>query len=232
MNEVASIKLDLHVHSVYSGDSIIRPDELIKMTLKKNLNGFTITDHSTLKAFRILKKMATDKDIIIIPAMEIETNIGEVIGLFIEEEIDLKKNDFFTIIDKIKDNNGLIVIPHPFDFLRPNHLKMKLLTDKIIKKYIDGIEIINSRIIFQSCIKKARKYNQTHRLFESGGSDAHTPNEIGNGYTLIKNTGDLTSLDEIYDALKSRNSISCGHRSSPLVHVKTIFNKIQKGLYF
>ena len=69
-----------------------------------------------------------------LPGMEIKTNIGEIIGLFINEEIHTQDKDFFKIVEKIKENNGLVVIPHPFDFLRDNRLKLNLLSEDIIKK--------------------------------------------------------------------------------------------------
>ncbi|MGQ4874072.1 MAG: PHP domain-containing protein [Promethearchaeia archaeon] len=228
-----NIKIDMHVHTIFSGDSLIKPVDLIKYAKRSNLDGIAICDHDTLTAYRILEKINKNENFIIIPAMEIKTNIGEIIGYFLEEEISTEDNNFFTIIKKIKKQNGLVVIPHPFDFLRNNRLKMKLITEKILKKYIDGIELMNSRIIFKSCISKTQdflsKYKKT--LFETGGSDAHTVREIGNGFTLINNLSDF-SLESIKKALLTKNSKSMGHLSSPFVHVTTVLNKLKKGYYF
>lgn len=225
-----SIKLDLHVHTIYSGDSFITPEIALKYAKIKKLDGFAITDHDTLKAYNILKKKNYNNELIIIPGMEIKTHIGEVIGLFINEEINVRDNNFVSIVEKIKENNGLVVIPHPFDFLRDNRLKINLLSDNMIKKYIDGIEIINSRIIFKRCINKARKFNRKYQLFETGGSDAHSNEEIGNGYTIINDVDN--SLESIRKSLLANKSKSMGVLSSPFVHAKTVFNKLKKGLYF
>lgn len=225
-----SIKLDLHVHTIYSGDSFITPEIALKYAKIKKLDGFAITDHDTLKAYNILKKNNHNNELIIIPGMEIKTHIGEVIGLFINEEINVRDNNFVSIVEKIKENNGLVVIPHPFDFLRGNRLKINLLSDNMIKKYLDGIEIINSRIIFKRCINKARKFNRKYQLFETGGSDAHSNEEIGNGYTFINDVDN--SLESIRKGLLANKSKSMGVLSSPFVHAKTVFNKLKKGLYF
>jgi len=225
-----SIKLDLHVHTIYSGDSFITPEIALKYAKIKKLDGFAITDHDTLKAYNILKKNNHNNELIIIPGMEIKTHIGEVIGLFINEEINVRDNNFVSIVEKIKENNGLVVIPHPFDFLRGNRLKINLLSDNMIKKYIDGIEIINSRIIFKRCINKARKFNRKYQLFETGGSDAHSNEEIGNGYTFINDVDN--SPESIRKGLLANKSKSMGVLSSPFVHAKTVFNKLKKGLYF
>lgn len=228
---MSNLKLDLHVHTIYSGDSLIKPADLIKFAKLKGLDGFAICDHGTLKAYKVLKKDPNFKNYVVVPGVEIETHIGEIIGLFIEDNIMTKDNNFFSIIDNIKEHNGLIVIPHPFDFLRNNHLKMNLLNDKLIKKYINGIEIINSRIILKSCVKKASEFNEKYHLFETGGSDAHTKNEIGNSYTLIKDALDF-SCDSVKKCLMSKQSKSVGRLSSPLVHLTTVMNKLKKGLYF
>ena len=228
---MGSIKLDLHLHSIYSGDSLIKPENAIKYAKKKGLDGFAITDHETLKAYNLLIKKNQYEDFIIIPGMEIATSAGEVIGLFLTEEVNINDNNFFSIVDNIKEQGGLVVIPHPFDFLRDNRLKMDLLTDKVIKKYIDGIEIVNSRIIFKKCVTKAKNFNKKYNLFETGGSDAHSNKEIGKAYTLIQDLTD-NSFSNIKKSLLNKKSKSLGSLSSPLVHLKTISNKLIKGKYF
>jgi predicted metal-dependent phosphoesterase TrpH len=225
-----SIKLDLHLHTIYSRDSLIKPKEALKFAKKKGLDGFAITDHNTLKAYRILTE-ENNTDLIIVPGMEIETNIGEIIALFLQEEIKTKDNNFFTILDLIKDQDGLIIIPDPFDFLRSNRLKMELLTDVVIHKYIDGIEILNSRITFKKSIKKAKSFNRRYNLFETGGSDAHSNREIGKAYTEIDDVEEKT-FENIKKSLMENKSRSLGKLSSPLVHLKTMTHKITKRSYF
>ena len=107
---------------------------------------------------------------------------------------------------------------------------MNLLNENIIKKYLDGIEIMNSRIILRRCVKKAENFNRKYKLFETGGSDAHTVKEVGNGYTAIP--GQNLTYNEIKEKLLSRKTKSIGTLSSPFVHVKTVLNKLKKGLYF
>ncbi|TFF99340.1 MAG: hypothetical protein EU540_06905, partial [Promethearchaeota archaeon] len=210
--------------------SLIKPKEVVNYVKLKGLDGFAITDHQTLRGYKFSKEIGRNKDIIVIPGMEINTHIGEILILFIEDDIKFNDNNFNTIVEKVKDNNGLIVIPHPFDFLRNNRLKMNLLNDNIINKFIDGIEIINSRIIFKKSVTKAKNFNKKYKLFETGGSDAHTLKEIGNGYTLIRDAD--KSFESIKNSLLEKKSRSMGVLSNPLVHVKTVFNKIKKGLYF
>lgn len=225
------LRLDLHVHTIYSKDSLIQPQDLIKQAEKRNLDGLAICDHDTLKGWNIIKKSFKKEEFLLIPGMEIETELGEIIALFITNEIKGKKKNFFEVIDLIKQDDGLIIIPHPFDFLRSNRLKINQFDDISLKKCIDGIEIMNSRIIFPWCINKAKEFNKKFHFFETGGSDAHTLAEVGNAFTLMKKDS-IFSEDEIRKALISRKSRSGGFLSSPIVHFKTVINKFLKGLYF
>jgi predicted metal-dependent phosphoesterase TrpH len=231
---MSTIKLDLHIHTTYSKDAFIKPADLIEALLFQGFDGCAICDHGSLDAYHMLEDEAKRKNLILIPGMEIETNIGEVIGLFLNQPIQFnEKESFLSVASKIRQIGGLVVIPHPFDFLRRNRLKMDLLNERIIKKYIDGIEVMNSRILFSSCVDAAKRFQTQYKnfLFEVGGSDAHTLGEIGNGYTLINGVSERT-LENIKTALLAKNSLSLGSTCSPYVHIKTVLKKFLNGMYF
>ncbi|MHA1724348.1 MAG: PHP-associated domain-containing protein [Promethearchaeota archaeon] len=229
---MSQLRIDLHVHTIYSKDSLIMPKDSIKQARNKNLNGIAICDHDTLKGWKMLKNESQKDDFYLIPGMEIKTDLGEILALFLENDTIVKLNNFFEITDAIRQEDGLIVIPHPFDFLRFNRLKINQIDEQSLKNSIDGIEIMNSRIVFQNCINKAKNFNKHFKFFETGGSDAHTLNEIGNGFTIINYDEPINSLEDIRKALISKRSKAGGCLSSPLVHVKTILHKLWKGLYF
>lgn len=225
------LKFDLHLHSQFSGDSLIHIDKISKFAKKKGLNGLAITDHNSLKGYQILKK--NSPDLLIIPGMEIKTDIGEIIGLFISEEIDVKGNNYLDIIDDIKEKNGIVVVPHPFDKFRKSRLDFYSLSEEIIKKTIQGMEIMNSRIILKKHVKEAIKCQKKYNFFKTGGSDAHTLPEIGNAYTFIPVKDEQISIteDELKKNLLAKNSESFGRLSSPFVHAITVSYKIKKKIF-
>ena len=92
---MTSIKLDLHIHSIYSGDSLIKPHDAVRFAKMKGLDGFAITDHHSLKAYKIMTKIANDQNLIIIPGSEIKTHIGEIVALFINDDLEFKENENF-----------------------------------------------------------------------------------------------------------------------------------------
>lgn len=161
------MNFDFHIHSVYSHDSISKPESIIKYSKKKGLAGIAITDHNTILGAKKAKSLSSEDFLIIIGA-EIETDMGEIIGLFLNEEI--ISNDFYEVKDAIKAQGGLIVLPHPF--------KNEAINFNLLAKEVDLIESLNGRIKpelnHKACIL-AKKYERPM----IAGSDAHTPFEIG-----------------------------------------------------
>jgi len=131
------MKLDLHIHSKYSSDGVLDPEKIVKIAIKRELNGVAITDHNTIIGGLKAKKYETE-DFKVIVGSEISTEKGEIIGLFLKEEI--KSKDVQEVVSEIKEQNGIIVIPHPFDALRHSAFHP---TDEDAK-FIDCIEGFNS----------------------------------------------------------------------------------------
>ncbi|MGB9979150.1 PHP domain-containing protein [Methanobacterium sp.] len=204
------MKYDLHSHSKYSSDGILDPKKIIKVAIKKGLDGIAITDHNTIRGGLEAKEYETEKFKVIIGS-EVMTTKGEVIGLFLSEEI--KSNDFYDVIDEIKAQNGIVVIPHPFDEWR-----YASFPDKEDVKYINNIEILNSRCIKDKYNDSASKFAKKYKLGVTGGSDAHFANEIGHAGIIIETY-------DIYEAILKNNLQVFGKRSTSLNHV---FTKVLK----
>lgn len=201
------MKYDLHIHSKYSSDGVLDPEKIVKIAMKRGLNGFAITDHNTIKGGIKAKRYERENFKVIIGS-EISTERGEIIGLFLEEEI--KSKDVQDVISEIKEQNGIIIIPHPFDELRHSAFHP---TDEDAK-FIDCIEGFNSRCVFQKYNKEAVEFAMEHKLTITGGSDAHFANEIGNG-------GIITEKEDVRAAIIKNNVRIFGKRSSLVNHVGT-----------
>jgi len=111
--------LDLHVHSKYSKDSRLEPEKILKLATARGLGGIAITDHNTVYGGLIARKLSKG-DLLVIVGSEIKTERGEVMGLFLNEEI--PERSFFDVVDAIRDQGGIVVLPHPFDRLRRSSL--------------------------------------------------------------------------------------------------------------
>jgi len=201
------MKYDLHIHSKYSYDGILEPKDIVKIAIKRGLDGIAITDHNTIKGALEAKKYETD-DFKVIVGSEIKTERGEITGLFLEEEINSR--DLYEVIEKIKEQNGIVVIPHPFDRLKKSAF---IPTEKDVK-FIDCIEGFNSRCVFQRYNKEAINFAVKHGLKIVAGSDAHFRNEIGNA-------GIETNEGDIRKAISSGKIKIFGKKSSIINHAMT-----------
>lgn len=93
--------IDLHMHSIYSDDGEFQPKELVELCLNKNIRYFSIADHNSIKAIGEAKKYCRDKDIEIIPAVELDCIINGVNLHVLGYGIDYEKPIFNKIEEDI-----------------------------------------------------------------------------------------------------------------------------------
>jgi predicted metal-dependent phosphoesterase TrpH len=170
------LKADLHVHSIYSCDSINKPEDIIRQCMETGINCIAVADHGTAEGALILQKTAPFK---VIAAEEVMTQYGEVMGMFLKESIP-NKIPFTEAVSRIRKQDGLVCIPHPFD--KPNRHG---LGRKMLERFIDDIDIIevfNARSPLPWYSKKSLAFAEKYQKAKSAGSDAHTIMEIGSTY--------------------------------------------------
>ncbi len=203
------LKADLHLHTEYSFDCRNSLEGIVKRCIKVGINCVVVADHGTIQGGLKLKEIAPFK---VIVAEEVLTPIGEIMGMFLTEEVPSGIAPEEAIA-RIKAQGGLVCIPHPFDWMRG--LNQRFFTLDSIAADIDVVEVYNARALpLPFADKKARAFAGKHGLLCSAGSDAHTLLEIGPTYVELP---DFDSASEFRQAL-SRGSIH-GRRSSPLVHL-------------
>jgi hypothetical protein len=170
------LKIDLHVHTCYSYDSLITPEELVFYAKKCGLDGVAIADHDRIDG---ALKIAKETDFPIIPGIEVSSLNGHVVGLNLQEPIP-KKLSVSETVDKIHEKGGLAVACHPVAF-------MKGSVGKNANARFDAVEVINaSAIPFGYCVKHGEKIASRLGIARVAGSDAHYGPEIGCAYTLVK----------------------------------------------
>jgi predicted metal-dependent phosphoesterase TrpH len=204
-----SLQLDLHIHSRHSWDSLLDPKKILKIAEKRGLNIIAITDHNTINgALDALKeKQKLESQIEVIVGAEIQTNAGDIVGLFLNEEI--TSREIGDVIDEIHDQGGVVLLPHPLK----GH-KMPII--KTVLKDIDLVELLNSR---------TRQNMEDNLLIKGFGkrlvscSDAHVGQEIGLCRTLAKFSSSFDEIANGKDFLSRTSIISLkGTFSPPYLH--------------
>jgi len=216
------IRADLHVHTCYSMDCNTPLEPIIDHCLNTGINCLAISDHNTIAGALKLQQIAPFQ---VIVAEEIRTPMGELMGLFLTEEVPKGLSPEETIA-RIRKQGGLVGIPHPFGRHLPLPLRgerRNLLSPEILPQ-IDIIEVFNSRNLFPNSSSNARRLAQGYGLAASAGSDAHTLAEIGRAYVEMP---EFSGPDDFLDSLSQ--GIVFGHRSSPLVHLASTWAKMRKG---
>lgn len=211
------IKADLHVHTCYSPDCCTPLAKIVDHCLKIGLDCIAVADHNTIEGALRLKEIAPFK---VIVAAEIMTTIGELMGLFLTEEVPRGLSAGETIA-RIKSQGGLVNIPHPFGRW-PLDNSTKLTSPEILSQ-VDVIEVFNSRTPLPNSSSKALQLAQKYELPASAGSDAHTLAEIGRAYVEMPQ---FNSPDDFLRALAQGRIV--GRKSSPLIHFASTWARIRK----
>ena len=206
------------MHTHFSPDSETDPDKLVKRCLKVGLELIAVTDHNTIEGALKIKDSAPFPVII---GEEIKTSAGEITGLFLKETIPAGLSPIDTA-HRIKDQGGLVSVPHPFDRFRSEVIDGKAIDELI--PLLDIVEIFNSRNNLSADDRKAEKFAKEHNLLTSGVSDAHTLMELGRTYVQMPEFDGTPSDFKI--ALSTGTIV--GKRMSPLIHITTTLTRIKK----
>ncbi len=109
------VVVDLHMHTDWSHDCSIPVTDLLDHAEEIGLGGIAITDHNAFGGALEAVELARGRELVVIPGEEVKTDgQGEVIGLFLEEEIP-RGMSFGDTIEAIREQGGLVYLPHPFD---------------------------------------------------------------------------------------------------------------------
>jgi hypothetical protein len=195
------MRIDFHVHTSFSFDGRIKPEELASLSKKTGVIP-AITDHNTISAHAEFRKFQVP----FIPAEEVETAQGDFIGLFVSEPVK-KGVDFYEALDAIRSQGAIPYVPHMFDSLRPG------VTKEEYGKASDIIEVFNARSL-ERFDKKAEEFAKREGKLMAAGSDSHYPYEFGHTYTEIDLTPDQLQPKPLLKALKNAKIV--GKRTSLL----------------
>jgi hypothetical protein len=182
------LKIDLHVHSYYSADSLITPEELVFYAKKRELDGVAVTDHERLDG---ALKIAKEADFLIVPGMEVAAAEGHIVGLGLQEPVPSHLGVDETL-DRIHRSGGIAVACHPTGFLKGG-------LGSRVSSGLDAVEVINSSAIpFGYSVKRNERIASALGKPRVAGSDAHYGPEIGLAYTLVNAE---SSVEEVVKAI-------------------------------
>lgn len=200
------MKIDPHIHSIYSGDSNSQVKDILKQAQKVGLNAIAISDHNTVKGSKFAIKESKNMDnLLVVPSIEISTYSGHILGFGVTEAIPKGKSAIETV-ERIRDLGGLAIIPHPYSYYR--HGLFTKIDDNLSN---DGVETLNARYIIGYSNSHAKELAKNKNLARFGSSDSHFIKSIGDCYTEIDCD---CNVDDILDAIQKKKTTPKGKKTS------------------
>ena len=193
-------KVDLHTHSSASPDGGITPDQYRKALDSGILNAIAITDHNAITVALDLHNQLGDQ---IIVGEEIMTTHGEIVGLYLTDLVPAGLSPHDTI-KHIKDQGGIVYIPHPFETFRKG---MDPHTLESIVDFVDIVEVCNGRAFMQNRSAQAVVWARLNQKDSAASSDAHGYRGLGRTYSDLPEMPTRDNILQILDrsVLRTKN---------------------------
>jgi predicted metal-dependent phosphoesterase TrpH len=215
---------DLHCHSSASFDSLSRPEQLIGKARRVGLTHLAITDHERVDGALRARDLAPD-DLTIIVGEEVRTSAGDMIGLFLERPVPPGLSPEETAA-AIREQGGLVGLPHPFDRFRSSGGDQAAGDDLArLAEVVDYVEVHNARA-YRDANPRASAFAAKHGLPGAASSDAHAVLEVGVAYTVVP--GPFSTAAELLRLLPDATRVT--GRASYLVRLWTPAAKVVQRL--
>lgn len=213
------IKTEFHCHTIYSKDSLVTPQHLVDTCRYKGIDRVIVTDHNTIAGAVEAQKIAPE---LVIIGEEIMTTHGEILAVFVTEEIPAGLKPQETI-RRLREQGAFISVSHPFDVMRNGHWQEDDLLE--ILPFVDAIETFNARCIWPGFNWQAQQFAQEHGLASTVGSDAHAAFELGRATLTLS---EFSNADELRQAIRQGKPKT--RLSAPWVHATSRYAVIRKKL--
>ncbi|WP_422769847.1 PHP-associated domain-containing protein [Plantactinospora sp. WMMC1484] len=204
-------RADIHLHTNL-GDGWISPARLVQIATDRQLAVIAVTDHDHVEGARRVEELLARRDspVQMITGVEVSTRQGHLLGLFVERA-PRPLRPVEESIDAIKEQGGLVVVPHPLGTLVPSLSRRKIDALLTAGYEIDGIEIYNPSPANASRRDAVRAANEEWGLAEIGASDAHFWQHVGAGYTRFAGS----TPDDLRRAILDRTGRAGGQEHRP-----------------
>jgi hypothetical protein len=180
------IAVDIHSHTVSSGDNVAPAQISVKAHLWAGFDGFFNTEHNHTQGFALFPKDLLYKTVY--PGMQIQTRDKVSVILLASEAFDCQVYKNMTLADIIKkahENKLLVIMPHWWKWHQQTFSELKALG-------IDGFEIYNCGYRNFNEIEQREMINfaEENELLMFGSTDWHGWGYMTDTWTVFR--GDIS----------------------------------------
>jgi len=201
------LSVELHAHSALSYDGRDPVDLLLEQAAAVGLDALAVTDHDEIDASLEAAEKAPDYGLVGIVGMEVTCAVGHVLAFGIDERVE-SGLPFDETLDRIRDQGGIAVVPHPFQ--KSRHGVAAHITDEQLAG-ADALEVYNSRLFTGRSNRQAEKFALRNRIPMTAGSDAHISEMVGQAVTEVD--ADEPTADAILSAIRDGRTSVVGKRT-------------------
>jgi hypothetical protein len=174
-----TFRIDLHVHTKYSGDNDADPEETIVRAVEQGLHGIVFTEHYSYAASEPVERLKEKygRRILILRGVEFSAQEGHCLIFGVDtDRLAMKHAPVKEVLRRVHEAGGVVVPSHPYR-------SVNSLGDLVGKVAgfcaLEGCNGCNMHAFNVKAIEAAA----TLRLPYTGGSDSHAPKEVGSCFT-------------------------------------------------
>ena len=186
-----SLRIDLHVHTRYSRDSVSGFDDINERCRDLKLDGYAVCDHDSIEGLGRVESGG----LVVIPGLEVSVKGAHVL-CFDPVEVVPSGLSIVETVERVHAQGATAVLAHPYAIPR-SFVRYR----EVEGSGLDAIEVANSaQSPFGFVTACNRGLAEKLRLPQTGGSDSHIPETFGRSYTVVE--ADSREPDDIIEAIK------------------------------
>jgi predicted metal-dependent phosphoesterase TrpH len=189
-------KIDLHVHTKYSGDNDSDPEEAILRAIELGLHGIAFTEHYYYGAseFAETLKKKYKNSILIFRGVEFSTAEGHCLIFGVDTDaLSIKYASVTEVIPVVLRTGGVVIPSHPYRTVNSIGDLVRTVPGICALEGYNGCNMHAFNV-------KALEAAEATKLPFTGGSDAHIPWEVGSCFTEFD---DVVTDENLIESLKA-----------------------------
>ena len=195
------VRVDLHVHSVYSPDSSLPIETIIGRLAYQGLRGFALTDHNSVRGHAELAALRSKHSAyLLLPGVEVSTADGHLLAFGVSEAPPPRR-PVAESVEWVRAHGGEAVPAHPF---RWAHGVGRRLVETVPVRAIETRNGHNSEV----ANLRAEEVAARRRIGTTGGSDAHELRDLGRAYTEFD--ASVATVDDLLEAIRRGRTVADG----------------------
>ena len=177
--------IDLHVHTLFGGDAMAAPEDVVDRALAIGLDGVCVVEHDSYEASATAAEIAEGSGLVVLRGVEVATDLGHVLvyGVVDDGWRAVERGGVVAaqaLVDYVCDAGGVVVAAHPFRN-DPTSMEDRLAT----LAGLLAVEGLNGKAL-RSENAAACAFANRFGLPITGGSDAHMPGHVGRCVTAFE----------------------------------------------